>query len=303
MCPSFSSKGSSVIRRRDLSAGHFVALKRLTLNEAPLQCDVVIEFPGKNLNRRFVPKSSLLFIEENAPDDAPRWLLNRIKSHQPEGLDLHCSVKVHESTKRTAFCVAAPINVLFKAAEEHRLPKRLKSELGGALRDFTTRESHCFELIKDGDGKLSLFTSQERQWLVLQVLQSIRASSSDASNFQGRANVEEGQSVIAAWQKAGAIEQVFPLHEANALKSLKASWLTKFFAPHPIGKKFPRCFLIDFRRRRLYLLLDEIACYFGVKVALYFAWFSHYTLALCAPAFFGTLLWAVLYDRSQESDF
>lgn len=58
---------------------------------------------------------------------------------------------------------------LFKAAEEARLPKRLKPDLGGALREFTTRESHCFAQIKDTEGGTSLFTSQERQWLVMQV--------------------------------------------------------------------------------------------------------------------------------------
>lgn len=45
--------------------------------------------------------------------------------------------------------------------------------------------------------------------------------------------------------------------------------------------------------------LDDIAEYFGVKVAFYFAWLGHYTCALSVPAIFGTILWASLYDRSQ----
>lgn len=44
---------------------------------------------------------------------------------------------------------------------------------------------------------------------------------------------------------------------------------------------------------------DDIAEYFGVKVALYFAWLGHYTCALGVPAVFGTLLWAALYGRSE----
>lgn len=110
-------------------------------------------------------------------------------------MGLQSLVRAHESTKRTAFYISAPTNVLFKAAEEYRLPKRLRSDLGGALRDFTTRESHCFEQIKDDDGKISLFTSQERQWLVLQVLQGLRANSSDMAMLQGKAQVDEGQSI------------------------------------------------------------------------------------------------------------
>lgn len=137
----------------------------------------------------------MVCIIDGSPDEALRWLLNRIRSPKPDGLGLQSLVRAHESTKRTAFYISAPTNVLFKAAEEYRLPKRLRSDLGGALRDFTTRESHCFEQIKDADGKISLFTSQERQWLVLQVLQGLRANSSDMAMLQGKAQVDEGQSI------------------------------------------------------------------------------------------------------------
>lgn len=42
---------------------------------------------------------------------------------------------------------------------------------------------------------------------------------------------------MAAWQESGLILQVFPLHETNALTQLKTSWVRKFFAPQPLGKK------------------------------------------------------------------
>lgn len=84
---------------------------------------------------------------------------------------------------------------LFKAAEEARLPKRLRNDLGGALREFTNRESHCFAQTKNDDGTTTLFTSQERQWLVLQVLQRLRAGTSDLEALQGKATVYEGQSI------------------------------------------------------------------------------------------------------------
>lgn len=184
-----------------------------------------------------------------------------------------------------------------KAAEEYRLPKRLRSDLGGALRDFTTRESHCFEQIKDDEGKISLFTSQERQWLVFQVLQGLRATAADVAVFQGRAKVEEGQSIVAAWQESGLIEQVFPLHETNALTQLKSSWVRKFFAPQPLGEL--TSLLVFHNSNDFFYNTDDIASYFGVKVALYFAWLGHYTCALCVPAILGTFLWAGLYGRGQ----
>uniref|UniRef100_A0A182QVL1 Anoctamin n=1 Tax=Anopheles farauti TaxID=69004 RepID=A0A182QVL1_9DIPT len=253
---------SRLIRRRVPCAGHLMTPRRLWLNKIPTQCDVVIEFP------------------EDAPDDALRWLLNRIKANPPEGLGLSAMVRAHESTKRTAFYLTAPMNVLFKAAEDARLPKRLRTDLGGALKEFTKRESHCFAQSKDNEGANSLFTSQERQWLVLQVLQGLRAGTSDLKVLQGRAQVEEGQSIVAAWQELGLITQVFPLHETTALQQLQSSWVRKFFAPQP---------------------LDDIAAYFGVKVALYFAWLGHYTCALCVPAVLGTILYAGLWGRGQTA--
>lgn len=94
---------------------------------------------------------------------------------------------------------------LYKAAEEARLPKRLRSDLGGALREFTSRESHCFAQSKNQDGSLALFTSQERQWLVLQVLQGFRASTNDLASLQGKASVEEGQSISNKYKPTNSI--------------------------------------------------------------------------------------------------
>lgn len=125
---------------------------------------------------------------------------------------------------------------LFRAAEEARLPKRLRPDLGGALREFTTRESHCFQQIKSDNGNTSLFTSQERQWLVLQVLQGLRAGQTDIEALQGRAAVEEGQSIVAAWQESGLITQIFPLHETKSLTQLQYSWVRQVFAPQPLGE-------------------------------------------------------------------
>ncbi|XP_055902214.1 uncharacterized protein LOC129938587 isoform X3 [Eupeodes corollae] len=253
---------SRQLRRKLPYAGHLMTPRRLWLNKIPTQCDVVIEFP------------------EDAPDEALRWLLARIRSQPPSGLGLVAQVKAHESTKRNAFYISAPTNILYKAAEEARLPKRLRTDLGGALKEFTTRESHCFLQTKCEDGSASLFTSQERQWLVLQVLQGLRAGQSDLDALHGRAAVEEGQSIVAAWQELGLITQVFPLHETSALTNLQSSWVKQIFAPQP---------------------LDDIAEYFGVKVALYFAWLGHYTCALGVPAVFGSILYAILWGKGQTA--
>lgn len=116
------------------------------------------------------------------------------------------------------------------------MPKRLRPDLGGALREFTTRESHCFQQLRGDVGSTALFTSQERQWLVLQVLQGLRAGCSDIDALQGRATVAEGQSIVAAWQESGLITQVFPLHETRSLSQLQTHWVKQIFAPQPLGE-------------------------------------------------------------------
>lgn len=83
---------------------------------------------------------------------------------------------------------------------------------------------------------------------------------------------------MSALQASGLIYQIFPLHETSALTRLQLNWVRKLFAAQP---------------------LDDIAEYFGVKVALYFAWLGHYTCALGVPAIFGIIMWAGLYGRGE----
>lgn len=52
----------------------------------------------------------LFFYVGDAPDEALRWLLSRIRAEPPIGLGLQTTVKAHESTKSTAFYVSAPVN-------------------------------------------------------------------------------------------------------------------------------------------------------------------------------------------------
>lgn len=39
------------------------------------------------------------------------------------------------------------------------------------------------------------------------------------------------------------------------------------------------------------IFLDEISEYFGVKIAMYFAWLGHYTQSLTVPAAVGFIFW------------
>lgn len=63
---------------------------------------------------------------------------------------------------------------LLKCAEEHHLPKRLNSEYGGGLKEFVRCEENKFEGFENEN---EFFTMQERQWLILRLLETLRTRS------------------------------------------------------------------------------------------------------------------------------
>uniref|UniRef100_A0A8U7NCN2 Anoctamin n=1 Tax=Corvus moneduloides TaxID=1196302 RepID=A0A8U7NCN2_CORMO len=77
----------------------------------------------------------------------------------------------------------------------------------------------------------------------------------------------------------GVIQQLFPLHEQRILKRLMKSWVQAVCEAQP---------------------LDDICDYFGVKIAMYFAWLGFYTSAMVYPAVFGSILYTFT-DSDQTS--
>lgn len=80
---------------------------------------------------------------------------------------------------------------LKNAAEEYHLPKALKCSKGGGLKEFSKQDFQYFE---GSDNEQTFFTTEERQWLVLRILESIRAKASDV-NALTQANLLEGQPI------------------------------------------------------------------------------------------------------------
>ena len=91
-----------------------------------------------------------------------------------------------------------------KAAEEIHLPKSLRQEFGGGLKEFIGSESSCFE---GSDDEARFFTTQERQSLVLHLLHTLRAGPQDLHSLPGLKMVE-GQAIIPKCLSAGIISQV-----------------------------------------------------------------------------------------------
>lgn len=80
---------------------------------------------------------------------------------------------------------------MLKAAEEYHLPKALKCTKGGGLKEFTNQDFQYFE---GSDNEQTFFITEERQWLVLRILESIRAKQSDL-NALPNGNLLEGQPI------------------------------------------------------------------------------------------------------------
>ncbi|NXD46286.1 ANO8 protein, partial [Copsychus sechellarum] len=79
----------------------------------------------------------------------------------------------------------------------------------------------------------------------------------------------------------GVIQQLFPLHEQRILRRLMRSWVQAVCEAQP---------------------LDEICDYFGVKIAMYFAWLGFYTSAMLYPAVFGSLLYGFTHSDQTSQD-
>ncbi|KAJ8935020.1 hypothetical protein NQ314_013045 [Rhamnusium bicolor] len=244
---------SELLKKKIPCAGHFLAPKRLWLKRVSTpNCDVVVVFPP------------------GAEDSMLLWLLSKLR--QSPGLTVH--VRHHASTQSSAFYLTAPFPILLKAAEEYHLPKALKESKGGGLKEFFVQDFLSYEGAQDEE---HFFTTEERQWLVLRLLESIRAKSSDVAVTPGL-TLLEGQPIVPKCLTSGVISQVFPLHESSALERLQNTWVRDVFARQP---------------------LDEITEYFGVKIGMYFAWLGHYTTALSIPAIFGFLFWLCCNGKHQ----
>lgn len=80
---------------------------------------------------------------------------------------------------------------LLKAAEEYHLPKILKENKGGGLKEFLVQDLQSYEGFENEE---HFFTTEERQWLVLRLLESIRARKNDIEAIPGL-GLLEGQPI------------------------------------------------------------------------------------------------------------
>uniref|UniRef100_A0A8V1AHB2 Anoctamin n=1 Tax=Gallus gallus TaxID=9031 RepID=A0A8V1AHB2_CHICK len=214
----------------------------------------------------------LMTFPDTTDDHTLLWLLNHIRLGIPE---LIVQVRHHKHTRAYAFFVTATYESLLRGADEIGLRKPVKAEFGGGMRSFSCEEDYIYENIEN---ELYFFTSQERQNIIRYWLENLRAKQGEALH---NIHFLEGQPIIPELAARGVIQQVFPLHEQRILKRLMKSWVQAICEAQP---------------------LDEICDYFGVKIAMYFAWLGFYTSAMVYPAVFGSILYTFTESDQTSQD-
>ncbi|XP_068445676.1 anoctamin-8 isoform X2 [Clinocottus analis] len=212
----------------------------------------------------------LMTFADTTDDHTLLWLLNHIRLGIPE---LIIQIRHHKHTRVYAFFVTATYENLLRGAEDMGLRKGVKPEFGGGTRNFSCEEDYIYENI---ESELCFFTSQERQSIIKYWLDNLRAKHGEVLH---NINFLEGQPIIPELSARGVIQQVFPLHEQRILSQLMKSWVQAVCEKQP---------------------LDDICDYFGVKIAMYFAWLGFYTTSMLYPAVIGFVLW-MLTESDQTS--
>uniref|UniRef100_A0A8C6V485 Anoctamin n=1 Tax=Neogobius melanostomus TaxID=47308 RepID=A0A8C6V485_9GOBI len=212
----------------------------------------------------------LMTFADTTDDHTLLWLLNHIRLGIPE---LIIQIRHHKHTHVYAFFITATYENLLRGAEEMGLRKPVKPEFGAGTRSFSCEEDYIYENI---ESELCFFTSQERQSIIKYWLDNLRAKNGEALH---NINFLEGQPIIPELSARGVIRQVFPLHEQRILSQLMKSWVQAVCEKQP---------------------LDDICDYFGVKIAMYFAWLGFYTTSMLYPAVIGFVLW-MLTESDQTS--
>ncbi|XP_077573633.1 anoctamin-8 [Stigmatopora nigra] len=212
----------------------------------------------------------LMTFADTTDDHTLLWLLNHIRLGIPE---LIIQIRHHKHTHVYAFFVTATYENLLRGAEEIGLRKAVKHEFGAGTRNFSCEEDYIYENI---ESELCFFTSQERQSIIKYWLENLRAKHGEVLH---NINFLEGQPIIPELSARGVIQQMFPLHEQRVLSHLMTSWVQAICEKQP---------------------LDDICDYFGVKIAMYFAWLGFYTTSMLYPAVIGFVLW-MLTESDQTS--
>ncbi|KAK9960521.1 hypothetical protein ABG768_008374 [Culter alburnus] len=200
--------------------------------------------------------------------EAITWLLNRIRDKQQNGgaellVDqVLFPAQDGQKSNPNVFVVGSTLQRLLNGAEDVGLFKEFQDD---TMRAFTYANRESF---KDFEGDGQTFLSEaECQYIIKHELDTLRAKTEEHVPGYPKLKLYPGKSVVRRLQSKGVLVQYFPLHNKEDLKRLSFSWYKKIklsFQP-----------------------LDDIRCYFGEGLALYFGFLEYFTFALVPMALIG----------------
>lgn len=200
--------------------------------------------------------------------EAITWLLNRIRDKQQNGgaellVDqVLFPAQDGQKSNPNVFVVGSTVQRLLNGAEDVGLFKEFQD---GTMRGFTYANRESFKDF-EGDGQAFL-SDAECQYIIKHELDTLRAKNEEYVPGYPKLKLYPGKSVVRRLQSKGVLVQYFPLHSKEDLKRLSFSWYKKIklsFQP-----------------------LDDIRCYFGEGLALYFGFLEYFTFALVPMALIG----------------
>ncbi|NXV25136.1 ANO8 protein, partial [Cepphus grylle] len=208
----------------------------------------------------------LMTFPDTTDDHTLLWLLNHIRLGIPE---LIVQVRHHKHTRVYAFFVTATYESLLRGADEIGLRKPVKAEFGGGMRSFSCEEDYIYENIEN---ELYFFTSQERQNIIRYWLENLRAKQGESLH---NIHFLEGQPISESGTARHGTATPCPAPSAQPVPKPRHGGLGVLAPPFT----------------PTWTPADEICDYFGVKIAMYFAWLGFYTSAMVYPAVFGSILY------------
>ncbi|KAI3727299.1 hypothetical protein L1987_67112 [Smallanthus sonchifolius] len=227
--------------------------------------------------------------EEQTPFEMGVVVPKRIVDQIGEGCYDHCVKVVVDEFQKSGLIVdrvpglndeflklTAPVEILGKAAAELQLKKR--TQIGVDLQ-FEWDEADAF--IKQSDG--SLFSWCERFRCYNHIIYGIVNEGNSAIVLKSDCRDvrwEPGERLLWKFEKEGIVKEVFPIHDEIKRKQLLKCWALNWW---------------DLTNQPL----DDIYAYYGVKIAIYFAFLGMYTKWLFFPAALGILVQLVDFGSLQ----
>ncbi|KAI5105450.1 hypothetical protein C0J45_5122, partial [Silurus meridionalis] len=207
----------------------------------------------------------IIQLADNVESNTKEWIMAMISASHKSG-GAHLLAHPGEDASWGRIVVAAPRCTLLRSTEELGL---CKADKEGNMFLFSFHDRNNFINIDDMQKFLTL---AERQYIVQHELESMRAVKDQRiPGIPGDKGIlKSRQNIMQKLQKAGVIQDVFPLCDEKKLKALGKEWyLKKSLWGQP---------------------LDTINDYFGCSIAFYFSFLDFYTWALVPPAILGFLI-------------